>query len=96
MGAAAGTAQQASPRPTSAPSSVYRPRQPQASPLYRLINDHFQEFCTVYREHLAASPTNVPTPAYDVPKWAWSAPRTADRFASPPPMRAAPCLSVSS
>ena len=26
------------------PGGVYRPRRPQASPLYRLIEDHFEEF----------------------------------------------------
>ena len=53
MGAAAGTAQQAGPRRTTAPSGVYRPRRPQASPLYRLIEDNFDEFCTVYDERFA-------------------------------------------
>ena len=53
MGAAAGFAQQAGPRPKTAPSGVYRPRRPQASPLYRLIEDHFEEFCTVYDERFS-------------------------------------------
>ena len=48
MGAAAGTAQQARPRRTAVPAGVYRPRRPRASPLYRLIEDHFQEFTTIY------------------------------------------------
>jgi hypothetical protein len=29
---------------------VYRPRHPQASPLNRLIEDHFREFTTIYDE----------------------------------------------
>ena len=53
MGAAAGFAQKSQPRHTSSPSGVYRPRRPQASPLYRLIEDHFDEFYTVYDERFA-------------------------------------------
>ena len=53
MGAAPGTTQQADPRRTTTPSGVYRPRRPQASPLYRLIEDHFEEFSTVYDERFA-------------------------------------------
>lgn len=50
MGAAAQTARRAEARVVRGPSGVYRPRRPRASPLYRLINDHFQEFTTVYDE----------------------------------------------
>jgi len=50
MGAAAGFAQKSQPRQTTEPSGVYRPRRPQASPLYRLIEDYFDDFCTVYDE----------------------------------------------
>jgi hypothetical protein len=50
MGAAAGFTQQAEPRRCASPSGVYKPRRPQASPLYRLIEDHFEEFSTVYDE----------------------------------------------
>ncbi len=50
MGAAPGTAQQAEPWRTATPAGVYKPRRPQASPLYRLIEDHFQEFTVVYDE----------------------------------------------
>ena len=53
MGAAAGFAQKTQPRRTTASSGVYRPRKPQASPLYRLIEDHFEEFSTVYDERFS-------------------------------------------
>jgi hypothetical protein len=53
MGAAAGFAQQTQSRRTITPSGIYRARRPQASPLYRLIEDHFDEFCTVYDERFA-------------------------------------------
>ena len=53
MGAAAGTAQQAGRRYTTARSGVYRPRRPQASPLYRLIEDHFDELSTIHDEGFA-------------------------------------------
>ena len=53
MGAAAGTAQQAKPRRTATPAGIYQPRRPQSSPLYRLIDDHFQEFTTVYDERFS-------------------------------------------
>ena len=53
MGAAAGFAQKTQPRHTTAPRGVYRPRRPQASPLYRLIEDRFDEFSTVYDERFA-------------------------------------------
>jgi hypothetical protein len=53
MGAVAGFAHKSQPRQTTAPSGVYRPRRPQASPLYRLIDDHFDEFCTVYEERFS-------------------------------------------
>ncbi len=32
---------------------LYRPRRPRASPLYRLLEDHFAEFSTVYDERFA-------------------------------------------
>ena len=35
------------------PVDVYRPRQPRASPLYRLLYEHFQTFVTVYDERFA-------------------------------------------
>jgi hypothetical protein len=35
------------------PVGVYRPRQPRASPLYRLLDEHFQTFATVYDERFA-------------------------------------------
>ena len=50
MGAAAETDRKAEPRRTATPSGVYKPRRPQASPLYRLFEDHFEEFSTVYDE----------------------------------------------
>ncbi len=50
MGTTAGTVQSTQPRHSTTPSGVYRPRRPQASPLYRLTEDHFDEFCTVYDE----------------------------------------------
>jgi hypothetical protein len=53
MGAAAGTARRATPWHTAKRLGVYRPRRPRASPLYRLIEDHFEEFATVYDERFA-------------------------------------------
>ena len=53
MGAAAGFAQKSQPRHTASPSGVYKPRRPKASPLYRLTEDHFDEFSTVYDERFA-------------------------------------------
>jgi hypothetical protein len=53
MGAAAQTARRAEARVTADPAGVYRPRRPRASPLYRLITDHFQEFATVYDERFS-------------------------------------------
>jgi uncharacterized membrane protein YbhN (UPF0104 family) len=35
------------------PVGVYRPRQPRASPLYRLLDEHFRTFTTVYDERFA-------------------------------------------
>jgi hypothetical protein len=32
---------------------LYRPRRPRASPLYRLLEGHFQAFSTVYDERFA-------------------------------------------
>jgi hypothetical protein len=34
---------------------LYRPRRPRASPLYRLLEEHFQPFSTVYDERFAHS-----------------------------------------
>jgi len=53
MEVAPGTAQQARPWRTATPAGIYKPRRPQASPLYRLIDDHFQEFTTVYDERFS-------------------------------------------
>jgi hypothetical protein len=53
MGAAAGTAWQTPQRCGGTAAGIYRPRRPQASPLYRLIERHFQEFTTVYDERFA-------------------------------------------
>ncbi len=36
---------------------LYRPRRPRASPLYRLLEDHFAEFSTVYDERFAHCPS---------------------------------------
>ncbi|MFQ6046580.1 MAG: hypothetical protein ACE5PT_09550 [Gemmatimonadales bacterium] len=45
------------------PVGVYRPRQPRASPLYRLLDEHFQTFATVYDERFAPrwGPRSRPT-----------------------------------
>jgi hypothetical protein len=48
MGAAAETAWQPQFRYTTTPSGVYRHGRPHASPHYRLVEDQFDEFCTVY------------------------------------------------
>lgn len=32
------------------PSRVYKPRRPQASPLFKLVEDRFTEFHAVYQE----------------------------------------------
>ena len=53
MGAEAGTARRATHWHTAKPVGVYRPRRPRASALYRLIEDHFEEFATVYDERFA-------------------------------------------
>jgi hypothetical protein len=53
MGAAAGTARRARSWHSATRLGVYRPRRPQASALYRLIEDHFEEFATVYDERFA-------------------------------------------
>jgi hypothetical protein len=31
-------------------TSVYQPRRPQSSPLYRLLEEHFERFCVIYEE----------------------------------------------
>ncbi len=49
MGALPGT----EPPDVSGRVGVYRPRRPRASPLYRLLEDHFAEFSTVYDERFA-------------------------------------------
>ena len=53
MGAAPGTTQPVGRWRSATPAGVYRPRRPRTSPLYRLIEDHFEEFATVYDELLA-------------------------------------------
>jgi hypothetical protein len=53
MGTAARAAQQTSHRRGGAPTGLYRPRRPQASPLYRLLEGHFDAFCTVYDERFS-------------------------------------------
>ena len=53
MGAAAGTARRAIHWHTGKRLGVYRPRRPRSSPLYRLIEDHFEQFATVYDERFA-------------------------------------------
>ncbi len=53
MGASPGTARRAEPPDASGRVGVYRPRRPRASPLYRLLEDHFAEFSTVYDERFA-------------------------------------------
>jgi hypothetical protein len=53
MGAAAGTARRAIHWHTGKRLGVYRPRRPRVSPLYRLIEDHFEQFATVYDERFA-------------------------------------------
>ena len=53
MGAATETALPTQPRRATEPSGVHRPRRPQATPLYRLIEDHFEEFCTIYDERFS-------------------------------------------
>ena len=52
MGAAAGAALGET-LAQAQPVGVYRPRQPRASPLYRLLAAHFQSFATVYDERFA-------------------------------------------
>ena len=52
MGAGAGAAPGAT-RSQAQPVGVYRPRRPRASPLYRLLDEHFQSFATVYDERFA-------------------------------------------
>ena len=41
--------------PAAAPSvrGVYKPRRPQASPLFRLVSDHLHRLQTVYDERFA-------------------------------------------
>gem|GEM_PF-657122 len=41
------------PDAVAAPSGVYKPRRPQASPLFRLVSDHLHRLQTVYDERLA-------------------------------------------
>src|SRR5688572_18151997 len=35
--------------------TVYKPRRPQASPLFRLVSDHFRAFHAAYEERFAAT-----------------------------------------
>ena len=51
MGAPPGTARRAALAQLG--FAVYRPRRPRASPLYRLLDEHFAEFSTVYDERFA-------------------------------------------
>jgi len=37
------------------PAGVYKPRRPQASPLFRLVSDHFRAFHAVYEDRFAAT-----------------------------------------
>ena len=53
MGAAGEPGGHTTLRRSGAPVGVYRPRRPRASPLYRLLADHFQTFATVYDERFA-------------------------------------------
>ncbi len=53
MGAPPGTACRAEPQDASGRVGVYRPRRPRASPLYRLLEDHFADFATLYDERFA-------------------------------------------
>jgi hypothetical protein len=53
MGAVAGAAPGGT-RVAAPPVGVYRPRRARASPLYRLLDEHFQTFATVYDERFAA------------------------------------------
>ena len=39
--------------PVPAVRGVYRPRRPQASPLFRLVSDHLQRLRTVYDDRVA-------------------------------------------
>ena len=41
--------------PAGAAPGVYKPRRPQASPLFRLVSDHFRAFHAVYEERFAAT-----------------------------------------
>ncbi len=53
MGASPGTACRAEPTDASGRVGVYEPRRPRGSPLYRLLEDHFAEFSTVYDDRFA-------------------------------------------
>jgi hypothetical protein len=53
MGAAGEPVGHTAARRSRAPVGIYRPRRPRASPLYRLLDDHFQTFATVYDERFA-------------------------------------------
>ncbi|NIM52354.1 MAG: IS91 family transposase, partial [Gemmatimonadales bacterium] len=53
MGASAAAAKSRAPGDAPGSLGVYRPRRPRASPLYRLLEDHFAEFSTVYDERFA-------------------------------------------
>jgi hypothetical protein len=32
------------------PTSIYKPRRPRSSPLFRLFEEHFDRFCVIYEE----------------------------------------------
>ncbi len=40
---------------TPPPAGVYKPRRPQASPLFRLVSDHFRAFHAAYEDRFAAT-----------------------------------------
>ena len=52
------------------PASVYRPRRPHTSPLFQLVQDHFQRLQTVYDDWFA--------PVYG--EWRPVAGEVADKF----------------
>jgi len=38
---------------TGSPAGIYRPRRTQSSPLYRLLQEHFEEVARTYEERFA-------------------------------------------
>ena len=68
---AVGTDRAAACRPSGAgPVGVYKPQRAQASPLFRLVQDHFRTLATVYDERFA--------PTYGA--WRAVVPEVADKF----------------